>query len=234
MTGNEDQKRAAGEAAVREVEDGMVVGLGTGSTVRYTIEELGRRVAKGLRIKGVPTSRSSEELARKAGIPLTSLDAEPEVDVTIDGADEMDAELRLIKGGGGALTREKIVAAASRRMVAVVDASKEVKQLGTTFALPVEVIGVARAPVARLLESLGAKVQTRAGAGGQPYVTDNGHPILDAKFPGIDDPEDLEAELETTPGIVTCGLFIGLCDAAYVARPDGVRFVEPGKAPRRI
>ena len=226
MAGPEELKRLVGEAAAKEVRDGMVVGLGTGSTVRFSIEDLGRRVAQGLRIHGIPTSRASEDLARKVGIPLTTLEAHAEVDLTIDGADELDSELRLIKGGGGALTREKIVAAASRRMVVVADASKEVRQLGAAFPLPVEVVDFARAPVARMLEALGARVTVRAGSGGKPYVTDNGNPVLDAKFPGIPDPEDLEAELETTPGIVSCGLFIGLCDAAYVARPTGVTLLK--------
>jgi ribose 5-phosphate isomerase A len=215
-------KREAGEAAAELVADGMVVGLGTGSTVRHTIEALGRRVAAGLRIVGIPTSKASEELARKAGIPLATLDEHPRVDLTIDGADEIDGQLRLIKGGGGALTREKVVARASARMVAVADAGKLVDHLGSTFALPIEVLDFAKAPVKAFIESLGAKVTLRT-QDGKPVVTDNGNVLLDAKWDSIADPEGLEVALETFPGVVTCGLFLGLCHAAYVAGEDGVR-----------
>lgn len=219
----EDLKRQAGIAAAALVEDGMVVGLGTGSTVRHTIIELGRRVKEErLRITGIPTSVQSEQLARQHGIPLTDLDAHPEVDLTIDGADEFDPQFRLIKGGGGALTREKIVAKASRRMVVVADHAKEVARLGSTFALPVEVIALGRTPIQRLLEGLGAKVTLRKAAGGTPYLTDNGNPILDAKWDAIPDPESLERTLETYPGVVCCGLFLGMCDTVFVARPEGV------------
>lgn len=221
----ESQKREAGEAAAELVTDGMVVGLGTGSTVRYTIEALGRRVATGLRITGIPTSIQSEVLARKLGIPLTTLDEQPTVDLTIDGADEFDPELRLIKGGGGALTREKVVARVSRRMVVVADASKQVEKLGSTFALPVEVLDFGKVPVQRFLESLGATVKLRCDAVGNVVRTDNGHPILDAKWAHIVDPEGLEIALERFPGIVTCGLFLGLCHAVYLAGPDGVQII---------
>jgi ribose 5-phosphate isomerase A len=215
-------KREAGEAAAELVQDGMVVGLGTGSTVRYTIEALGRRVAAGLRIVGIPTSKASEELARRLGIPLATLDERPQVDLTIDGADEVDPDLRLIKGGGGALTREKVVARASKRMVVVADAGKLVQHLGSTFALPVEVLDFAKAPAKAHIERLGGHVTLRL-RDGQPYLTDNGNPILDSKWESIVDPEKLEVALETFPGIVTCGLFLGLCHAAYIAGEDGVR-----------
>lgn len=226
-------KRQAGEAAASEVQDGMVVGLGTGSTVRYTILALGRRVREeGLKIQGVPTSLQSEALARAEGIPLTTLDDHPEVDLTIDGADELDPQLRLIKGGGGALTREKIVAKASRRMVVVADASKEVQTLGTTFPLPVEVIDLGKTPVRRFLEEMGAQVSLRS-TDGRPVLTDNGNPILDARFPRIDDPAGLERTLCMFPGVVACGLFIGLCHAAYVARPGGVAVLGEAAAVKR-
>ena len=215
-------KRKAGVAAAAEVRDGMVVGLGTGSTVRFTIEELGRRVRdEGLRIRGIPTSLASEKLAREVGIPLTTLDAEPVVDLTIDGADELDPQLRLIKGGGGALTREKVVAKASKRMVVVADAGKSVPTLGTTFALPIEVLEFAKAPVQRAVAELGAIVTLRS-KDGAAVRTDNGNVILDAKFPSIKDPETLERTLELMPGVVCCGLFLGLCQAAYVAGRGGV------------
>ncbi len=220
----ESLKRQAGEAAASLVEDGMVVGLGTGSTVKYTIEALGQRVADGLQIVGIPTSEATEQLATKLGIPLTDLDNHPDVDLTIDGADEFDPELRLIKGGGGALTREKIVARQSKRMVVVADARKEVDVLGSTFALPVEVIRLGLTPVKQLLERHGATVHVRMH-GDAVYHTDNGHPILDAKFDAIENPEALELELEMHPAVVCSGLFLGICDTVYVAREDGVATV---------
>lgn len=226
----EARKREAGTAAAGEVEDGMVVGLGTGSTVRYTIVELARRVrAEALDIQGIPTSEASAVLARDGGIPLTDLDEHAEVDITIDGADEFDPRLDLIKGGGGALTREKIVAKASRRMVVVADASKEVAVLGSTFALPVEVIDLGKTPVLRLLSTLGAEAALRQAADGQVFRTDNGNPIIDALWPAIDDPPALERTLDMYPGVVECGLFLGLCDTVYVARQDGVRTIRRGE-----
>jgi ribose 5-phosphate isomerase A len=226
----EAQKREAGEAAAALVRDGMVVGLGTGSTVRYTIEALGRQVAAGLRIQGIPTSLQSEALARRLGIPLTTLDEHPRVDLTIDGADELDPQLRLIKGGGGALTREKVVARVSARMVVVADAAKLVPRLGSTFALPIEVLPFGARPVADYVASLGAQASFRKAADGSPYRTDNGNAILDARWPHIADPERLEVQLETYPGVVTCGLFLGLCQEAFVAGPGGVARVRA--APR--
>ncbi len=201
----------------------MVVGLGTGSTVHHTIVELARRVRdQGLEILGIPTSLASERLALEGGIRLTTLDEHPEVDITIDGADEFDPALNLIKGGGGALTREKIVAHASRRMVVVADESKRVDALGSTFALPVEVIDLGKTPVRRFLEAQGAKVTERKAAYGAAYVTDNGHPILDARFAHIKDAADLEERLDRFPGVVACGLFIGLCDEVVLAGAEGV------------
>ncbi|MGB1698086.1 MAG: ribose-5-phosphate isomerase RpiA [Thermoplasmatota archaeon] len=214
-------KKQAGEAAAALVKDGMIVGLGTGSTVKYTILELARRVREeGLQIKGIPTSVESEALAQEGGIPLTNLTEDPIVDLTIDGADEFDAEFNLIKGGGGALTREKIVAFASKRMAVVADESKEVKKLGTTFALPVEVIELGLTPIKTFLEKAGAEVTLR---GDGAYRTDNGNPILDAKFTAIDDPYVLEEDLLLYPGVVECGLFLGLCTDVFVARADGVQ-----------
>lgn len=221
-------KRQAGEAAAALVRSGMVVGLGTGSTVRYTIEAIGRRVQAGeLDVVGIPTSRASEELARRVGVPLSDLDHHPKVDLTIDGADELDPMLRLIKGGGGALAREKVVARASRRMVVVADAAKKVAHLGSTFPLPVEILAFGRRPIQEHLEEMGAVVRLRADATGKPVLTDNGNPILDARWPRIENPERLEVQLETFPGVVCCGLFIGLCQAAYVATPDGVEVIQP-------
>ncbi len=217
-------KKLCGEEAAKDVEDGMIVGLGTGSTVKYTILELARRVRdEGLQIHGIPTSEASANLAREEGIPLTDLDAHPVVDITIDGADEFDGHKNLIKGGGGALTREKIVAKASKRMVVVADESKEVQHLGSTFALPIEVIELGITPVLRLVETLGADATVRTASDGSRYLTDNGHPIIDAKWPQIDDPVALEQTLCMMPGVVECGLFLGLCDEVVVARSDGVQ-----------
>lgn len=222
----ESQKRQAGEAAAALVRSGMAVGLGTGSTVRYTIEDLGRRVQAGqLDIVGVPTSKASHDLASSFGIPLATLDQYPRLDLTIDGADEFDDRLRLIKGGGGALTREKIVARASRRMVVVADAAKHVAHLGSTFALPIEVLDFGKRPLKEHLEEMGAVVRLRADATGRPVLTDNGNPILDARWPRIEDPERLEVQLETYPGVVCSGLFLGLCSSVYVAGKDGVKVV---------
>jgi ribose 5-phosphate isomerase A len=219
-------KRKAGEAAAELVQDGMVVGLGTGSTVRYFIEALGRRVAAGLKVQGIATSAASEAQARGLGIPLTNLDDKAIVDLTIDGADEFDAQLRLIKGGGGALTREKIVAKASKRMVVVADEGKQVKELGSTFALPIECIDLAKGPVLRRVQELGATAKVREGPDGKPFRTDNGHLIIDAKFPRIEYPEAIEQAIETMPGVLACGLFLGLCEAAIVGTADGVRTVK--------
>lgn len=226
MADRDALKRQAGEAAAELVQDGMVVGLGTGSTVRYFIEALGKRVAAGLKIQGIPTSEASADLARRLGIPLTTLDEKAVVDLTVDGADEFDAQLRLIKGGGGALTREKVVAKASKRMVVVADEGKQVKDLGSTFALPVEVIDLAKGPLLRRLQELGAAAKVREGPDGRPFRTDNGHLIVDAKFQRIEYPEALEQSIETMPGVLACGLFIGLCESALVGTESGVRTVK--------
>jgi ribose 5-phosphate isomerase A len=218
-------KREAGEAAAGLVEDGMVLGLGTGSTVRYTLDRLGKLVADGLDIVGVPTSTSTEKLALSLRIPLTSLEEHPELDLTIDGADEVSPSLDVIKGLGGALVREKIVAASSRRLIVVVDESKLVDRLGTKSPLPVEVVRFGSEATKARLAALGCDPAWRV-AGGERLVSDNGNYILDCRMDGIDDPPALEARINSIPGVVENGLFLGMAEAAYVGTPQGVRVLQ--------
>ena len=218
---HEAEKEAAGRAAAKLVTDGEVVGLGTGSTAYFAVIALGERVKAGLKIVGIPTSENTGKLARSIGIPLTTLDDQPEIDITIDGADEVDPQLRLIKGGGGALTREKVIASASKRMVVVADSSKAVSVLGK-FPLPVEVIAFARTVVENKIKSLGGAPKLRTKADGNPFITDNGNQILDCSFGQILDPPGLAQVLSVTPGIVEHGLFIGLAKLALVGRGNSV------------
>ena len=225
-------KRAAAERAAELVTDGMRLGLGTGSTAAHFVAAVGERVRGGLRVACVPTSEAIREQAQREGIPLTTLDETPELDLTVDGADEVDDDLRLIKGGGGALLREKIVASASRRMIVVADGSKRVAKLGR-FPLPIEVVpfgltAVERS-IARLLDSLGASggMALRRAADGAPYVTDGGHFILDAHLGRIDKPNVLASTLNNIPGVVEHGLFIGLATGAIFATGEGL--VELGQ-----
>ncbi len=214
---NDQEKQAAARASLRFVKDGQVVGLGTGSTAAYFIKLLGEQVKKGLRIRGIPTSDRSKELAMSLGIPLTTLDECQEIAVTVDGADEVDPQLRLIKGGGGAMLREKIVASATRQMVVVADASKRVERLGK-FPLPVEVIKFAQALVAKRISALGAQVSLRKNADGSPYVTDENNHVLDCRFGEIQDADGLARELSEMPGVVEHGLFIGMASIALFAQ----------------
>jgi len=220
---NDQEKEAAARASLKFVKDGQVVGLGTGSTAAYFIKLLGEEVRNGMRIRGIPTSDRSRDLAQSLGIPLTSLDECQEIAVTVDGADEVDPELRLIKGGGGALLREKIVASATKQMVVVADASKQVKRLGQ-FPLPVEVIRFAQVLVARRIQALGAEVRLRAKADGSPYLTDENNHILDCHFGEIQDADRLARQLSDMPGVVEHGLFIGMASVALFAR--GSEIVE--------
>lgn len=214
---NDQEKEAAAQASLQFIKDGQVVGLGTGSTAAYFIKLLGEEVRKGLRVRGIPTSDRSRELAMTLGIPLTTLDECQDIAVTVDGADEVDPQLRLIKGGGGALLREKIVASATRQMVVVADASKRVERLGK-FPLPVEVIKFAQTLVAKRISALGAQVTLRMSADGKPYVTDECNHILDCKFGEISDADGLARELSAMPGVVEHGLFIGMANVALFAR----------------
>jgi ribose 5-phosphate isomerase A len=221
MMANEKEKEAAGRAAAELVRDGDIVGLGTGSTAYFTVVALGERVKAGLKIIGIPTSVQTSDLARAVGIRLTTLDEHPEIDITIDGADEVDPQLRLIKGGGGALTREKVIASASKKMVVVVDSSKVVIALGK-FPLPVEVIAFARTVIERKIMTLGGSPKLRLRSDGSPFLTDNGNQILDCSFGRIADPPTLACELDGTPGVVEHGLFIGLAKVALVGRGSEV------------
>jgi ribose 5-phosphate isomerase A len=191
--------------------------LGTGSTAYFTVIALGEQVKAGLKIIGIPTSVKTGDLARSLGIPLTTLDEHPEIDITIDGADEIDPQLRMIKGGGGALLREKVVAFASKKMVVVVDSAKAVPVLGK-FPLPLEVIAFARTVVEKKVVALGGSPKLRTKPDGSPYLTDNGNQILDCSFGKIADPPALALILSNTPGIAEHGLFIGLASIALVGR----------------
>jgi ribose 5-phosphate isomerase A len=223
---HENEKELTGRAAAQMVREGDVVGLGTGSTAYFTVIALGERVKAGLKIIGIPTSVKTADLARSIGIPLTTLDEHPDIDITIDGADEIDPQLRMIKGGGGALLREKVVASASKKMVAVVDSAKVVPVLGT-FPLPVEIIAFARAVVEKKMVALGGSPKLRTQADGSPYITDNGNEILDCNFREIKDPPALALILSNTPGIVEHGLFIGIASLALVARGGRVEEMQP-------
>lgn len=224
-------KRQAAEHAMPLVEDGMVLGLGTGSTAAHFVDLLGQRVNEGLKVVCVPTSESTRAQAERLGIPLVDLDRQPSLDLTIDGADEIDPELRLIKGGGGALLREKIVATASDRMVVIADHSKLVATLGA-FPVSVEVVRFGLAATRNLVEALAAEagcpgeIALRMKPDGQPFVTDGGHLILDCAFGRIADPEALDEALKLVPGVVENGLFLGIADAAIVVGPDGVAVLD--------
>src|SRR5579862_474753 len=214
---NDQEKEAAARASVQFVNDGNVVGLGTGSTAAYMVELLGEKVRAGLKIRGIPTSVKTRDLAASLGIPLTTLDETQQIDVTIDGADEFDPQLNLIKGGGGALLREKIIASASRQVVIIADSSKEVAVLGK-FPLPVEVIPFAQPVVAKRIAALGAAVKLRQDSSGKTFVSDEGHHILDCSFGQIPDPPALARKLSDMPGVVEHGLFINLASLVLLAR----------------
>jgi len=227
----EAQKRAAAARAVEFVRPGMRLGLGTGSTARHFVELVAERVRGGLDVVAVPTSLATEADARRCCIPLTTLDETPELDLTVDGADEIDHGLCLIKGGGGALLREKIVAGASARMIVIADASKWVDALGR-FPLPVEVAPFGAAATLREMERAISALQPpgrlalRQGKDGHAFVTDGGHWIVDAALGRIEDPAALAQALAGIPGVMEHGLFIGLAQLAIIAGPDGVRIVE--------
>jgi ribose 5-phosphate isomerase A len=212
-------KQEVGKAAANRVQSNSIVGLGTGSTTAFALEYIGDRLKKGelTNVVGVPTSFQAEVLAREYGIPLTTLDAIDHIDIAIDGADEVDPQKNLIKGGGAAHTREKIVDALANSFIVVVDSGKLVDKLGSTFLLPVEVIPMARTPVMRALEKLGGQPTLRMGvkkAG--PVVTDQGNLVIDVKFAAIDNPAELEKTINNIPGVLENGLFVGVTDVVLV------------------
>lgn len=232
MDSREEEKKMAAFQAVGYLSSGMVVGLGTGSTAKFALECIGAKIRDGeIRdLLGIPSSRQTEALALGLSIPLTTLDAHPEIDLTIDGADEVDADVNLIKGGGGALLREKVLAQASRRMIVIVDESKISKRLGTRWALPVEVLPFARRVEERYMKSLGASVKLRVGQDGGPFRTDEGNFILDADFGPIEDPEALSRTLNGRAGIVEHGLFIGLAEEVIIAGKGGIEHLRRNRS----
>src|SRR6516165_9777055 len=226
-------KRAAAEAAVQLVENDMVVGLGSGSTAAFAVEALARRRRQGLRFIGIPTSKRTAAQAAAADIPLTSFGEHRQIDLTIDGADEVEqGTLNLIKGLGGALLREKIVAAASNRLAIVVDGTKLVDRLGMRTAVPVEVVAFGLEATQESLEVLGASVRLRMSPAGQPFVTDSGNRILDCNFGRISDPARLEKRVRHVIGVVESGLFIGRADPVFVADAAGVHRLDSARAHR--
>jgi ribose 5-phosphate isomerase A len=223
-------KIAAAERALEYVESGMRLGLGTGSTAAKFVDALGKKVAGGLDVVCVATSQATQAQAEALGIRMATLDDQPFLDLTVDGADELDGDLRLIKGGGGALLREKIVATASGRMVVIADASKKVATLGA-FPLPLEVVQFGLTATRNMITALAADVgcegdlKVRMLAGGKPFVTDGGNLILDCHFNRIEEPEELDEALKLIPGVVENGLFIGIADLAVIAGADGVTLI---------
>lgn len=223
-------KQEVGRAAAAQVKSGSIVGLGTGSTTAFAIQFIGERLAAGeiTDIVGIPTSFQASVLAKKHGIPLTTLDEAPRIDIAIDGADEVDPQQNLIKGGGAAHTREKVVDGLAERFIVVVDSSKLVDKLGSTFALPVEVLPMAVTPVTRALEALGGTPELRMGVNKDgPVITDQGNMVLDVKMTGIDDPAELEKTINNIPGVLENGLFVGVADEVLIGEViDGKALVR--------
>jgi ribose 5-phosphate isomerase A len=224
-----DEKQIAAESAAELVKDGMVIGLGSGSTAEMSIRILGDKVKNGLQIIGVPTSHKSEQIARDFGIRLATLEDYPELDLTIDGADEVElGSLDLIKGRGGALLREKIVASSSRRLIIVVDESKIVNRLGSHGEVPVEIVSFGWQSTARRLEKLGWKPVLRSAVGGLPFVTDGGHYILDCSFEKNISIQSRATQLHATVGVVEHGMFLGMAAEAHVGNATNVRVLRKG------
>lgn len=222
-------KKAAAIAAVKQLGDDMIVGLGSGTTASLAVEAIGDRVRSGLRIIGIPTSERIAQQARGLSIPLATLGEHPRIDITIDGADEVESgTLHLIKGGGGNLLREKIVAASSARLVIIADETKVVPRLGTGFSLPVEVVPFGWESTAHRLSESGANPILRTGADGKPYITDGGHYILDCAYGAIPYPLELQTRLDGIVGVVEHGLFLGMAAEAIIGGPEGVQHLRRG------
>jgi len=236
--GQDAFKIAAAEQALQYVEDGMRIGLGTGSTAAKFVEALGRKVAGGLKVVCVATSQATQAQAEALNIPMSTLDEQQFLDLTVDGADEIDSALRLIKGGGGALLREKIVATASASMIIIADASKQVATLGA-FPLPLEVVPFGLAATRNMITALAAdagcegEIRVRSLTDGKQFITDSGNLILDCHFGRIEAPEELDEALKLVPGVVENGLFIGIADLAIIAGSDGITVIgaEEGDLP---
>ena len=224
----EEAKKRAALEAVKHVQNGHIIGLGSGSTAAYAIELMGERARKEkLRILGVPTSHQAFAQAIRCGVPVTTLDEHPRLDLAIDGADQVDGELNLIKGMGAALTREKIVAASSKQFIIIADETKLAKKLGTDQPVPIEVVPFALEPVTLKMREMRGKPVVREGKGKVgPVVTDNGNFIVDVNFGPIDTPKELESQLRVVPGVVETGLFVGMADIVYVSTPKAVRKLE--------
>ena len=225
----ENLKKIAAEKATESVESGMVVGLGTGSTVYYALLKLGEMVQEGLDIVGIPTSDGTEKIAIEQQIPLTTLAAHPTIDLTIDGADEVDPYLNLIKGGGAALVREKIIANASKKILIVVDEGKVSRVLGTNFSLPVEIVRFGWEATQTEVNRICGNSSLRCASAhdrDQPLITDNGNYILDCHFDGIPAPEQVELQLNNIPGVVENGIFVNRADKIIIGTPSGIRYME--------
>lgn len=219
------QKALAAHKALEFVQDGQILGLGTGSTVHHFLTALGQRVQQGLRVRGVPTSQATAVYARQLGIPLLTNEESWDIDVAVDGADQVDPHLNLIKGGGGALLREKIVARAAHQFIVIVDQAKQVPRLGLPFPLPVEIVPFGWRTTQRHLESLGWPSPLRQKAG-QPFLTDNGNYILDLHIPEIAEPSELESSLKQIPGVVECGLFVMMTSLVITGTNDGPQIIR--------
>lgn len=225
MSTQDQLKKAVGEKAASLVKDGMKVGLGSGSTVYWLVRALGERIKQeGLHIEGIPSSVLTGEWAKEFGVPLTDFATTKELDVTIDGSDEVDSNFQLIKGGGAALFREKIIAQAAKELIIIVDQSKMVEQLGA-YALPVEILPFAWERTAYEIEKLGCVPVLRL-KDGEPLITDNGNYIVDCPFEKIEDPADLDKKLQTIVGVVETGLFIDMANAVIIGSPEGVTIKE--------
>ena len=230
MAWREDAKRRAALEAVKHVKDGFTVGLGSGSTAAFAIREIGRRIREeNIKVLGVSTSYQSYILAVECGIPLTNLGEHPQIDLDIDGADQIDRDLNLIKGGGGALLREKVVASAAKEVIIVADETKLSERLGENRTIPLEVLPFAVPVVMLKIKGIGGNPRLREKNTGGPYITDNGNFILDVDFGPIDNPEELDKKLKSIPGIVETGLFIGMANIAYIGTPENIEIIRRTK-----